>query len=488
MVIQYEDENESRKLEPTQITRYSSRSPTGSSRMSAGPETIGQNTLELWPNVNINRVPLYGTKANNIFMQMHDQPLPGSFEPMEEEPAQLPESGRPLFYLSLPAPDDLPVEDTRRWFLSTRMDAFLGFQDCFTSAYNRLYLLSAFTPPLRHILLAFVKYINQRDRLSEADACMLHIHKALPSLQHAITNLNFDEGHILCIPLLAHLAFWWNKEELAKSHLRGFYKMLLQAQFLRQDRQGKIAVSKDMPSLLLLMWRVAIRLDHSFGFLRPDDEIFPPLISNLDASRRYITEFIASRAAGWTDWLVLVDELEDLHSLAVQFNRRTEQVRRSNTYTPNEAQTYIEQAGNKIIRRIEGSKISILLASKEYHTRFGPYLSTNLYVDLQPFPTAELSTYAANLRTVHHRFIESLISNRVCIICTTVTINPRAGPHPPERLAAAIEICCAFYVLKKRMPFATHGRGRALEALMFAGYTFCNANNLLRTLPCVPRG
>lgn len=475
MIIQYENENDSKESEHRQLTRKHSRSPPGSIRVPSGPETIGLNTIEFWRNMNINRLPLYGTKSSNIFRQMQDQPLFGSAAPLEEAPA-LPAStsGKPLFYVSLPAPDDLPVEDNSRSFLGTRMDAFLGFQDCFTSAYNKLYLLSAFTPPLRHVLLAFVKYLNQRDRLSESDACMLHIYKALPPLQHAITNLNFDEGHILCIPFLAYLSFWWGQEKLAKSHLQGFYKMLVHAQFLRQDRQGKVSAAKDIPSLLLLMWRVAIRLDHSFGFMRPDDEIFPPLISDLDASRRYITDFIAPGSAEWTDWLVLMDELDDIRNVAVHFNRRTEQVRRSDAYPPVQAQTYIEQAGEKVIRRTENSKIAILTASAGYHTRYGPHLSTNLYVELQPFPSTELGAYAASLQNVHHRFIESLITNRVCVIHATVTINPHAGTNPPERLAAAIEICCAFYVLKKRMPFATHGRGRLLEALMFAGYTFCD--------------
>jgi hypothetical protein len=483
MVIQYDNENDPRQSEHTMITRQPSPSRNGSSRMSSSPESIGQNPLELWRNMNVNHLPLYGTQSSNIFLQMQEQPLLGSCAPLEEEPTPVPESGRPLFYLSLPPPDDLVVEDNTQSFLSSRMDAFLGFQDCFTSAYNRLYLLSAFTPPLRHVLLAFVKYLNQRDRFSQSDACMLHISKALPPLQHAITNLNFDEGHILCIPMLAYLAFWWGKEEVAKSHIRGFYKMLLHAQFLRQDHQGHIYTSKNIPSLLLLMWRVAIRLDHSFGFMRPDDEIFPPLISDLAASRRYISEFIAPGSAGWTDWLILTDDLEDIRNLAVHFNGRTEQVRGSNTYTPVQGQAYIERAGQKIIARIQNSKVAILQAADEYHTQCGPYLSVNLYVELEPFPSAELGRYVASLQILHHRFIVSLIANRVCIIHATMTMNPRAGPNPPERLDSAIEICCAFYVLKKRTPLSPHDRGRLLEALLFAGYAFCNVNHFLGSCP-----
>jgi hypothetical protein len=484
MAIQYETENDSKPSDRRQLTRHPSHQ-NGSVRLSSAPEIIGQNTLEFWRNMNINRLPLYGTKSSNIFLQMQEQPLLGSSA--LEDPTPIAEPGRPLFYLSLPPPDDLPVEDSSQTFLSSRMDAFLGFQDCFTTAYHKLYLLSAFTPPLRHILLAFVKYLNQRDRFADSDACMLHIHKALPPLQHAITNLNFDEGHILCVPLLAYLTFWWGQGDLSKSHLKGFYKMLLHAQFLDQDRQGKISISKTMPSLVLLMWRASIRLDHSFGFMRPDDEIYPPLVSDLVSSRRYITEFIAPGSAGWIDWLVLMDELEDIRNLAVHFNRRTEQVRTSNTYSTAQAQSYIDEAGKKVIRRVEDSKMAILKAASKFHAINGPHISTNLYIDLEPFPSVQLGMYAESMHNVHARFIESLITNRVCLIHATVTINPRAGPDPPERLAAAIEICCAFYVLKKRMPFATHGRGRLLEALMFAGYTFCNVNSFLGMPPSLPR-
>src|SRR5208282_5041636 len=123
-----------------------------------------------------------------------------------------------------------------------------------------------------------------------------------------LSTLNFDEGHILSIPLLAYLAFWWREFDVSKANLRGFYRMLLHAQLLEQDQYGKVSVSSRMPSLMVLMWRVAVRLDHYFGFMHPDNETMPPIKSTPKFSRQYINEFIDPEAYEWTDCLVLVDE------------------------------------------------------------------------------------------------------------------------------------------------------------------------------------
>lgn len=421
-------------------------------------------------------LPIDGTTYNNQFLQLQDQPMLGR-TPGEDEDEDMLQN--PYLSLSLPAPDDLPVDDNMAYFLSSRMDTFLGFQACFSSAYKNLYLLSANNRVLRHVLLAFVKYLNEDDRAVQAASCNLHLQKAIPQLQHALTFLNFDEGHILSIPLLAYLAFWWRNFDVAKAHLNGFYKMLLHAQFLEKDQYGKVSVSTRMPSLVLLMWRVAVRLDHCFGFMRPEEETIPPIKSAPESSRRYITEFIDSSAVEWIDYLVLTDELEDLRNLVVHYNRRAIVVQQSPNYTLAETQHYTYQAEEKVIQRVEQLEGKILTAATAYDMIYQPVFVSAWYVTLEPFPDSQFLHYSLLFKTLHHRFIEAIVENRAILIQTTITSHPRAGPLPTKRLQAAIEICCAFVILKERLPFATQGRGRLLEALMYAGYTFCTPEHVL---------
>ena len=435
------------------------------------PQTIDDHPLESWVDVNSRRMPMYGSKSTNIFLQLQDQPMRGS-APGEDE-------DRLPFYLSLPPPDNLPMDDNLAYFLSSRMDTFLGFQDCFSSAYKQLYLLSANNEVLRHVLFAFVKYLNQQDRVVQSALCSMHLQKAIPQLQYSLSTLNFDEGHILSIPLLAYLAFWWREFDVAKANLRGFYRMLLHAQFLERDQYGKISVSNRMPSLMVLMWRVAVRLDHYFGFMHPEKETMPPIKSTPKFSRRYINEFINPAAHEWADCLVLVDELEDIRNLAVHFYRRAMLVRGSADYTAVEAQHYIEQAAKKVIRKVDQLEGKILVAATTYNSIHQQEFISMWSVPLEPFPATRFLHYSPLFKTLHHRFIEAIIINRATLIHTTITSHPRAGPYPIERLQAAIEISCAFAVLKERMPFASHGRGGLLEALMFAGYTFCTPDYIL---------
>src|SRR5579859_233301 len=279
-----------------QVQIYPVKKPQSRATTSPLPQIIDERPLETWANTNPLRLPNYAQKATNIFLQLQDEPLSSPHEDTDVL-CDLNNFEYPSFLISLPAPDDLPVEDHMAYFLSNRMDTFLGFGDCFSSAYKSLYLLSANNRALRHVLFAFVTYLNERDRETQSARYLLHLSKAIPQIQDSLNFLDFDEGQILAIPLLAYVAFWWRKSDVAKSHLRGFYKMLVHKGYLEQDRLGKVSVSTTMPSLVLLMWRVAVRLDHFFGFLSPEQETLPPIKTTAGSSRRYITDFIDPSAA-----------------------------------------------------------------------------------------------------------------------------------------------------------------------------------------------
>jgi len=442
------------------------------------PQRIEGRPLEKWDDTNPMRLPVYGLMSSNIFLKMQVQPLPDGV-PEDED---LEDLQSPLLYMSLPSPDDLPTDDNMAYFLSSRMDTFLGFQDCFSSAYKSMYLISANNQVLRHVLFAFVKYLNNNDRALLASQCNMHLSRAIPELQHALTFLSFDEGHILAVPLLAYLAFWWRKPDVAKAHLKGFYKMLLHAQYLEEDKHGKVSVSPRMPSLILLMWRVAVRLDHYFGFMRPDGETLPPINPIPGSRRRYIADFIDPIATEWTDWLIIMDDLEDLRNLAVHYNQRTATVRQSKTYTPDEAQHYILQAEEKIIQKLAQSDANINEAANICNAAFQPSFEPVAGFTLGFFPATQFLPSSSTVSTWHHRFIEATITNRATLIHVTITSHPKAGPYPPERLQAAVEICNAVSVLKDRMPFALQGRGSFLEALLFAGYAFCSPEFALGTI------
>jgi hypothetical protein len=441
------------------------------------PQTIDDHPLEKWANANPLSDARYGDKSTNIFMQIQEEPIPGSGPGDEDDAEDIWQN--PLLLLSLPPPDDIPMDDNLAYFLSNRMDAFIGFQHCFSSAYKSLYLLSANTPVLRHTLFAFVKFLNEQDRQKQSELCNMHLAKAIPQLQHALIYLTFDETHILSIPLLAYLAFWSRSPETAKSHITGFYKMCIHAGYLEQDKFGKVSVTDKMPSLVLLMWRLAVRLDHYFGFLSPEQETIPLIKSTADSNRRYISEFIDPSAAQWTDCLVLTDELEDLRNMAVHFNRRANAIRASSDYTPEQARNYIDRAANKFIRRIEAVQGNIISAANDYNKKYNPTFEAVWYMTLDPFPSSRFLHYVPMFKSIHHRFIEAIVINQTTLIHTTMTMYPHTGPQPLDRLQAAIEICCAFATLKERMPFALAGRGKLLEALMFAGYTFCSLEHSL---------
>ena len=175
------------------------------------------------------------------------------------------------------------------------------------------------------------------------------------------------------------------------------------------------------------------------------------------------------------------DELEDLRNLAVHFNRRATQVRSSAEFNPPETQAHIERASKKVVSKIEKLEGRILTAAATYNVIYQPVFAPIWYQTLDPFPAGSFLHYPPLFKNLHNRFIEAIVVNRATLIHTTISAYPYAGPYPMEILQAAVEICCAFATLKERMPFALQGRGRLLEALLFAGYTFCTPDHLLGT-------
>src|SRR5208282_1204864 len=131
--------------------------------------SINDHPLESWRDVNTNRFPIYGSKKQNLFLQLQERPMLGSgLGEDEEEKIDL---QIPLLYLSLPPPDDLPVDGNLAFALSYRMDTFLGFDGCFSSAYKNMYLLSVNNRVLRHVLFAFIKFLNEQDRIVQSAIC-----------------------------------------------------------------------------------------------------------------------------------------------------------------------------------------------------------------------------------------------------------------------------------------------------------------------------
>jgi hypothetical protein len=400
---------------------------------------------------------------------------PPGLETIQGQNASLPR------FQSLLPPDDLPVNEHVAHLFANKMDAFHGFNHCFSSAYYTLYLLSANNRVLRHVLFAFVTYLTEPDKFRQSAICKWHLQRALPQLQISLTISDFGDAETLAIPLLAYLAFWWRNREVAKSHVRGYAKMLLQSGYLVEDMYGRVSVTHKMPSLVLLMWRLLIELDHSFSFMDPTAITIPPINSVPQSNQRYVTDFINPSDTEWTEYLVRIDELEDLRHLVLHYDRRATMMRASGGFLPAEVQGYIEDAGEKIMYKVRELESEILVAATKYNPKCQVVFPSSGYSCNSPVG-GRFIRHTPPYEILHERFIEAIIFNRATLVHATITSHQHPGPFPTIRLQAAIDICWALAVLKFRIPTVYGRRGRLLEALMFAGYTFCSQDYVLGIL------
>jgi hypothetical protein len=257
--------------------------------------------------------------------------------------------------------------------------------------------------------------------------------------------------------------------------------MLLHSGYLVEDRYGRVSVTHRMPSLLLLMWRLLIELDHSLSFMDPTAITIPPIKSGPQSlNRRYVTDFINPSDTEWTEYLVRIDDLEDLRHLVLHYDRRATMIRASEKFLPAEAQRYIEDAGEKVIYRIGKLESEILLAATQYNPKCQVVFPSSMSSYNSPIGGGfEFVRHTPPYESLHERFIEAIIFNRATLVHATITSHQHPGPFPTARLQAAIDICWALGVLKFQIPTIYGRRGRLLEALMFAGYTFCSQDYVL---------
>jgi hypothetical protein len=284
-----------------------------------------------------------------------------------------------------------------------------------------IYGYSANYPVLYHSILAlstsFVDFGLERELSSED-----HIALVAPQIQAAISQGDFDDGHIFAVFLLGVMFIFRGQPGLGARYLHGMTLMVKRAETIRRD----LGYDTTKPPLVELMLRVAMSV-----FIR------------LSASYRRVLEFDGQPKAeleeAWVDQVAdqaFVDlTLETCKGNEFMFYilrlmHRAADMRSSPFYVALIHEPQIAQEADEIGKAVAIARKRLMLKARGPTIPSPHTLPAESYGPFEPVPGITNISYGYRI-----------VSNYLLTMALTFIRNPRIGPLFEDREEAAIELC-----------------------------------------------
>ena len=321
-------------------------------------------------------------------------------------------------------PDDFGIQtrDLRyfTWFVK-ECPRLLCLDKMAPASMGIIYGYSVNHSTLYHAILAlssfFVNFGLDRDFNSDNRVALV-----VPQIRTAITQGNFNDGHIFAVFLLGVLFTYRGQFGIGSKYLHGMTLMIKHAEGLRQE----LGYDLKKPPLIELVIRVAMSI-----FIR------------LSASHRRLLEFDGEPKAGlenaWGDGVAdhdFVDlTLETMKGNEFMFHilrltHRAAQIRASQHYIALLDEAQVAREAEEIHKAIVSARQRLMLKAR------GPTLPP-----LEAIPDEFNGPFelVSGITAIPYGY--RIVSNYLLTIILTFVRNPRIGPLFRDREEAAMELC-----------------------------------------------
>src|SRR5947207_300527 len=296
-----EDEDEGEGSKSPQLTVSTPVTPSASpSRFSFSveaegepPRTFPSQTLMIvgtvmsrykpWRNPNPSNEANYADPSRNIFLLLRKQGLKNRTQ------APLMEITFPKL---LPPPDDQdirPIDSKYLTFFLTEVPSILGSDRFFPTVLNLIFERSVNQPVLRHSILAMSSWIIDNRQGKPPVYTHHHLHKVLPVIQKAITEMNINSAHILSVSFLSWLALLTGDLHATHRHLKGLFQMLIHTHHLSLIGEP----DENLDPVIMFLYRMSLRIDNTLGY-RNFVQAYPPITDHEVYHRQWMPEIISS--------------------------------------------------------------------------------------------------------------------------------------------------------------------------------------------------
>jgi Fungal specific transcription factor domain len=183
-------------------------------------------------------------------------------------------------------------------FFVEHMRSYLPYMNLFPDAMNHIFARTLMSPPLRHAVLSISAALVDSNEGRPATRALIHKQEALHSLQDALSTKQLDENIAIAVFLMLYMDTFAGKD-IVHAHLRGL-SLVLKELNVDSSKNSPLYWDKVSP-VVLLIWRIAFRIDHLISVVQDCPPIFPPFPAEYNLLQRKWALTLAKdgRSADW---------------------------------------------------------------------------------------------------------------------------------------------------------------------------------------------
>jgi len=200
-------------------------------------------------------------------------------------------------------------------FFLGHMSNILIYGDLFPNAVNEIFARTLHSKPLRHIVLCMSSTFVDQHLKRPLTRALTHKQAAFTSLQECLSSGEITEDLAIAICLMLFMDCFSGKA-IPQAHLRGLY-LVLKELHIDSSQNSPLYWSRVSP-LVLLIWRIALKIDGMISTIQQDTPIFPPFPAEFNDLQKQWTLNLAKDGKS-ADWAIASFALDNLYHRSVHW-------------------------------------------------------------------------------------------------------------------------------------------------------------------------
>jgi Fungal specific transcription factor domain len=206
--------------------------------------------------------------------------------------------------------------------------ALMPYTDMFPEAISQMFARATLSKPLLHAVLAVGSRMADISLKRDSPRSVYHKREAVVLLKRNLVTNDIDENMAIALFLILFMDTFSGRE-VAHAHLRGLHLVLRELGADTDDNHpmfwGKLS------PLLLLVWRIAMRIDSLISTIQREAPIFPPFPQKYNTLQRSWTQLLTNDSKT-ADFAIAAFAIDNLYLRATHFSRNFERGRLSLEY------------------------------------------------------------------------------------------------------------------------------------------------------------
>ena len=346
-------------------------------------------------------------------------------------------------------------------FFLAHCQQFIPYFEIFTAASGEVFGRSTQNVSLHNAVLAISAMVVDHSLQRPLTRALTFKEKAFKSLQQSLAVANIDEDLAIAVFLVLIMDIFSGKET-AQAHLRGFHVVLKE---LNIDAGGDRPLYWEKVSpVLMLLWRIALRLDGLIATTQDTVPIFPAFPASYNSLNRKWALSLATDGRS-ADWAIAAFALDNFYHRACHYLKPFAHLRNATNFL------YDPETD-----RIVGERLSELRKEHADWLR-QPAVAMAMQIELLAqqgeFPDNPPRFLEYPPLIVHDRKFVLLLNEWRAVYCfiTCIGVPLSWRRHTRTLLKVAIDICRTHATVT--LSPASREFAPAFFSMMCAGYAFC---------------